>query len=467
VHSKFYRGKFYLNIFSFETLPPENLIKKINISRLLITYPYFSMNPPINSNRDMLGRSDTVSLKNALDLLQQHLPPCTARKITVSPDEALGRICAENVLSPENLPPYPRSTMDGYAVRAKDTFGANEKLPAYLEVSGEVIMGEFPNDGPQAGGCYAIPTGGILPPGTDSVVMFEHTVAIDDSMIEVTQSVATGVNVIGIGEDIKLGEILLPAGHLIRPQDIGLLSGVGLASIKVFRRIRVGIISTGDEIISSTETPPPGKIRDMNSVSIAAQVRSLNARPTFYGIATDDEENLANMVREAKAASDIVLLSGSSSVGVRDLGEKVIEKMGSPGILVHGVTVKPGKPVIIARADDTMLFGLPGHPVSAAVAFDLFVRPTISHLSGIKANGLPQYRSITARLMRNLNSASGRTDFIRVQVKMTADNEPEAHPVLGKSGALSTMVKAHGFIEIAEKLQGLRQGEFVEVKLFD
>lgn len=425
------------------------------------------MNLPANKNRDMLGRSDTVSLARALQLLQQHLPPCPARKISLPLEESLDRICAENVLSPENLPPYPRSTMDGYAVRAKDTFGASEKLPAYLEVSGEVFMGEFPTQGPQPGTCYAIATGGILPPGTDGVVMLEHTVAVDNRMIEVVQPVAAGANVINVGEDVAQDEILLSKGHRIRPQDIGLLAGVGLVNIKVFRRVRVGIISTGDEIVPSTETPPQGKIRDMNSVSLAAQARSLNAKPTFYGIADDNEKNLTSMVREAKAANDIVLLSGSSSVGIRDLGERVIEKMGSPGIIVHGVTVKPGKPVIIARADDTMIFGLPGHPVSAAVSFDLFVRPAIIHLSGIADHGLPQHCTIKARLMRNLNSASGRTDFVRVQIIMFQDREPEAHPILGKSGALSTMVKAHGYIEIAEKLQGLKEGEIVEVKLFD
>ena len=173
------------------------------------------------------------------------------------------------------------------------------------------------------------------------------------------------------------------------------------------------------------------------------------------------------MVQQAKAENDIVLLSGSSSVGVRDLGEKIIEKMGSPGIIVHGVSVKPGKPVIIARADDTMIFGLPGHPVSAAVSFDLFVRPAIRHLSGIAADGLPLRRTLVARLQRNLNSAAGRTDFVRVQVTIQPGHDPEAHPILGKSGALSTMVKAHGFIVIAEKLQGIKEGELVEVMLFD
>ncbi len=415
----------------------------------------------------MLGRPDIVSLNEALLLLRQHLPPSPAQKVTLPLDEALGRVCAADIISPENLPPYSRSTMDGFAVRSMDTFGASEKMPAYLEVSGEIFMGEFPEQGPKPGACYSIATGGILPPGTDAVVMLEHTVAIDASMIEVVQPVAAGGNVIGVGEDVSRDELLLSAGHRLRPQDVGLLAGVGLASIAVFCRVRVGIISTGDEIVEHDQLPPPGKIRDTNSLSLAAQVRKLNATPTFYGIASDNEESLTGMVREAMADNEIVLLSGSSSVGTRDLGEQVIEKMGLPGIIVHGVAIKPGKPVIIARAADSMIYGLPGHPVSAAVAFDLFVRPAIIHLAGTRDDSLPVYSMIKARLMRNLSSASGRTDFVRVQVKMIQGQEPEAHPILGKSGALSTMVKAHGFIEIAEKLQGLKEGEMVEVKLFD
>jgi len=425
------------------------------------------MTSPQKPSRDMLGRTDTVSLKEALLLLRQHLPDGPAGKVTLPLADALGRICAADILSPEDLPPYPRSTMDGYAVRARDTFGASEKLPAYLEVSGEVSMGEFPEQGPLPGSCYHIATGGILPPGSDAVVMLEHTVAIDAGMIEVMQPAAAGANIITAGEDVAKGELLLSAGHMLRPQDLGLLAGVGLQSITVFRRVRVGIISTGDEIVSHEQQPPPGKIRDMNSVSLAAQIRAINAESTFYGIASDNKENLRRMVLGAKAANDIVLLSGSSSVGTRDLGEKVIAEMGSPGIIVHGVTVKPGKPVIIARSGDTMIFGLPGHPVSAAVSFDLFVRPAIRHLSGLAEDGLPLHRTIKARLRRNLSSASGRTDFVRVQVKISSDREPEAYPVLGKSGALSTMVKAHGYIEIAEKLQGLKEGELVEVVLFD
>jgi len=216
------------------------------------------------------------------------------------------------------------------------------------------------------------------------------------------------------------------------------------------------------------QLPPPGKIRDMNSVFLAAEIKKINAEPTFYGIASDDEDSLLPMMQEAQTANDIVLLSGSSSVGARDLGEQVMKKLGPPGIIFHGVSVKPGKPVILARVDNTLLFGLPGHPVSAAIAFKLFVKPAIIKLSGVVDDTPSVPRSLLARLMRNINSASGRTDFVRVQVKTPqGETLPEAYPILGKSGALSNMVKAHGLIEIAEKLQGLKEGELVEVRLFD
>jgi molybdopterin molybdotransferase len=419
------------------------------------------------NNRDMLGRSDTASLQEALLLMRQNLGPPTPRKTAVLLEEALDRICAVDILSPENLPAFPRSTMDGYAVRARDTYGASEKIPSYLEVTGEVAMGEFPRHAPLPGACFRIATGGILPPETDAVVMLEHTVAIDAGMIEVVQPAAAGAHVITAGEDVSQGELLFSAGHRFRPQDLGLLAGVGIKTVSVFPRVRVGIISTGDEVVPHDQSPLPGKIRDMNSISLTAQVKQAHAEPTFYGIAADREKTLANLVQEAKNENDIVLLSGSSSVGTRDLGETVFEKMGPPGIIVHGVSVKPGKPVIIARAGDTMLFGLPGHPVSAAVSFDLFVRPAITHLSGAIPDIFPRHRRVKAMLKRNLNSAAGRTDLVRVEVRKTGSEELAAHPMLGKSGALSSMVRAHGYIVIAEELQGLKEGEMVEVRLFD
>ena len=415
----------------------------------------------------MLGRTDIVSLEEALRLLWMHQPPCPGRIVSVPLEEALNRVCAEDIVSPENLPPYPRSTMDGYAVRAKDTFGASEGLPAYLEISGEVQMGEYPETGPSPGTCHKIATGGLLPPVTDGVVMLEHTITIDERMIEVVKPVAAGDNIINTGDDVRKDGVLLSKGKLLRPQELGLLAGLGIENVNVFRKVRVGIISTGDEIVPYHETPPSGKIRDMNGVHLAALVRNLNGSPHFYGIVSDNEEELTDMVSEALAVNDLVLLSGSSSVGTRDLGERIIEKMGSPGILLHGVAIRPGKPVIIARAKDKMIFGLPGHPVSAAVAFDLFVKPVLKQLSGLESDSLPDYRTIDARLMRNLNSTSGRTDFVRVRLEKQDSGEMAAIPILGKSGALSTMVKAQGYIEIAETLQGLQEGEIVEVKLFD
>jgi molybdopterin molybdotransferase len=425
------------------------------------------MSSPNTENRDMLGRTDIVSLEEALSLLRKHQPPCPGRIVAVELEDALNRVCAADIISPENLPPYPRSTMDGYAVSAKDTFGASEGLPAYLEISGQVQMGEYPETGPSPGTCYSIATGGILPPGADSVVMLEHTVNVDGQMIEVIKPVAAGDNIINTGDDVRKDEVLLSKGQLVRPQELGLLAGLGVENISVFRKVRVGIISTGDEIVPYHETPTPGKIRDMNGINLSSFIRNINGRPHFYGIASDSEAELAEMVREALAANDLVLISGSSSVGTRDLGEKVIKQIGSPGILLHGVTIRPGKPVIIARAEDKLIFGLPGHPVSAAVAFDLFVKPVVKNMSGLTSNSLPDYRMVDARLMRNLNSTSGRTDFIRVRLEQHDNGEIAAIPILGKSGALSTMVRAQGYLIIEEHQQGLREGELVEVRLFD
>jgi molybdopterin molybdotransferase len=417
--------------------------------------------------RDMLGRKDIVSLEEALDLIREHQPPCPGQIESVHLEEAVNRVCADDIISPENLPPYPRSTMDGYAVRARETFGASEGFPAYLEISGDVLMGEYPKTGPESGTCYSIATGGILPQCTDAVVMLEHTINVDGQMIEVIKPVAAGDNIINTGDDVSKDDVLLSKGKLLRPQELGLLAGLGIKKVNVFRKVRIGIISSGDEIVPHSEPPPPGKIRDMNSVNLAALIRNQNGQPHFLGIAPDSEKHLTKMLNEALAANDLILLSGSSSVGTRDLGEKVIEKMGPPGILLHGVAIKPGKPVIIARADNKMIFGLPGHPVSSAVAFNLFVKPVLKHLGGLASNSLPEDRTVIARLMRNLNSTSGRTDFIRVRLEKMAIDKTAAIPILGKSGALSTMVQAHGYLIIKEHQQGLREGELVEVRLFD
>ncbi|MEJ2688442.1 MAG: molybdopterin molybdotransferase MoeA [Deltaproteobacteria bacterium] len=415
----------------------------------------------------MLGRAGVPGLHEALDILRRMAADCPVAAIEEAELEAaLGRILARSVQAPEDLPPFPRSTMDGYAVRAAETYGASETLPVYLKIDGEVKMGELPQKGPGTEACSKIATGGLLPPNTDAVVMFEHTVRVDDVTLEVVKPVAAGDNVMAAGDDVQKGCAILRSGHFLRPQDLGLLAALGITRLAVHRGVRVGIFSTGDEIVSFGETPPPGRIRDANSVTIGALARQCGAAVNFYGIVADKEQAFLATARKALAENDLIVFSGSSSVGSRDLGEKVVAKLGAPGIVLHGVAIKPGKPVIVARAGEKMIFGLPGHPVSAAVTFELFVRPAILHISGLLPGSLPEKRTVRARCRRNINSAAGRTDFVRVAVSGNAKGEYEATPILGKSGALSTLVDADGYFVIEESSQGIERGTEVTVYLY-
>ncbi len=417
---------------------------------------------------DMLGRSGVLPLEDAQACLfdaLQHLSPVA--KETTKLEDALGRVLASSISSPENLPPLPRSTMDGYAVIAADTYGASESIPVYLKISGEVHMGEVVDTGPGSMECYKIATGGFLPPGTDGVVMFEHTVQIDETMIEVVKPASSGSNILGTGDDIQIQSTVLKKGQVLRPQDLGLLAGLGITEISVYRKVRVGLFSSGDEIIPYTQKIEPGKIRDMNGVFLGAYCRQYHGLPTYYGITTDNEDDFTAHLQKALGENDVVIFSGSSSVGTRDLGEKVLAKLDKPGIIIHGVAMKPGKPVLVCIAGKIPVIGLPGHPVSAAVGFDFFVRPCLSHLSGASSTTLPSGTKVKATLQRNLNSAAGRVDLVRVRLEKSDDNGNYlAYPVLGKSGALSTMVQADGFFAIKSDLQGLNEGSEIEVELF-
>lgn len=416
--------------------------------------------------KDMLGRSGIISLTEAQKILQKRLAECMRKELEdVSLEHGFGRILGESICAAEDIPSHPRSVMDGYAVKAKETFGASEGLPVYLNVTGEVKMGEFPETGPAIECCFKIATGGMLPPGTDAVVMFEHTVKTGTEMIEIMKPVAPGDNIIGCGDDVKKEAVLFQKGHCLRPQDLGLLAGLGTTVLHVMPQVRVGILSTGDEIVPYNQTPPPGKVRDMNSVNLAAFVQKNGAIPTIFGIVRDEENSFLSIAQKALLENDIVIFSGSSSVGSRDLGEAVVCKLAD--LLIHGVAIKPGKPVIVAFSKNKALFGLPGHPVSAAVAFDLFVVPVIDSFSGRSSSDLPKMRTVRAICKRNMNSAGGRTDFIRVSLTRNGSGEFEAHPVLGKSGALSIMVSSQGYFRIEESSQGVESGEVVEVYLYD
>jgi molybdopterin molybdotransferase len=387
----------------------------------------------------------------------------TPRVEQVRVADALGRVLAEDLESPGDLPTFPRSTMDGYAVRAADTFGASEGLPAYLTVVGEVLMGRPAERGPRIGEAVKIATGGMIPEGADAVVMVEHTQDVDGSTIEVLRPVAPGEHVITVGEDVRTGDPLLSRGHILRSQDLGGLLALGIAQVVVAQRLTVGIISGGDEIVAPEYEPKPGQIRDINSYTIAAMVERAGHVPVRLGVVPDVYEQLEAAARDGLAKTDVLILSAGSSVSTRDMTAQVISTLGEPGVLVHGVSLKPGKPTILAMAQGKPVFGLPGNPVSCMVTFDLFVAPTLYALSGCPER--PPRQAIPARLSRNVASAPGREDYFQVRLE-EREGTRWAEPVFGKSNLIYTLVKSDGMVKIELDQGGLTEGEWVQVIIF-
>ncbi|HDK26362.1 MAG TPA: molybdopterin molybdenumtransferase MoeA [Candidatus Atribacteria bacterium] len=380
--------------------------------------------------------------------------------------DSLGKVLAEEIVSPCNLPGFIRSTMDGYALRAEDSFGASESLPSYLRLIGEIKMGSKSELKINPGEAVKIFTGGMLPEGANAVIMWEYTSEIDDTTIELRKSVAPGENIAREDEDLKAGEVLLKEGHKLRPQDIGVLAGIGKVKVKVSKKPRVAIISTGNEVVPPQDVPQVGEIRDINSYTLGACVKKANGIPIYGGIVKDEANFLEQEIREfiEKDRVEAVVISGGSSMGSRDITLEVLSKLGKPGVLIHGVSVKPGKPTIIAIADNRPLFGLPGHPVSAMIIFDLFVRPLISWLQGEDYNNVFSPK-IEAELISNVASDPGREDYIRV-VLYEENGKFYAKPILGKSGLISTMVRASGLVKIGLNVEGLKKGSKVMVRLF-
>ena len=304
--------------------------------------------------------------------------------------------------------------MDGYAVRARDTFGASESLPAYLEVVGEVPMGQAPDITLATGQAAVAYTGGMLANGADAVVMVENTQEIDATSIEVLRPVAPGENVVQVGEDVRIGEAIVPAGHLLRPQDIGGLVALGITQVKVRRRPRVAIVSTGDEIVSPDATPGPGQIRDINTYTIAALVEQAGGVPVPMGVVKDDYEAQRQAAIEGLSQADMLVFSAGSSVSSRDMTVQVLNSLGPPGVLVHGLAHRPGKPTIIVVDEGKPAFGLPGNPVSAMIVFGILVQPTLYALTGCIQP--PQPPMVRARLTKNIPSMPGREDHVQVRL---------------------------------------------------
>lgn len=401
---------------------------------------------------------------DAWQRLRSHYRPLP-RPETVPTAVALDRVLAADLIAPHDLPQFPRSTVDGYAVRARDTFGASPGLPAFLDVVGEVPMGAAATVTIRTGQAAIVHTGGMLPEGADAVVMVEHTQKADEGSIEVLAPVAVGENVIQVGEDVRQGDRLLAAGHHLRPQDIGGLLALGITTVAVAQPPRVGILSTGDEVIPPDQTPGPGQVRDINSYTLAALTRRAGGEPVLFGILPDRRDALEAGVRQAFAECDIVVLSAGSSVSYRDMSVEVIAGLGQPGILAHGISIRPGKPTIVAVAGGKPVFGLPGNPVSAMVLFELFVTPAIRLALGAdpQATVRPQ---VQARLARQVNSAAGREDYIPVRLE-ERNGELWAVPVFGKSNLIYTLVRAEGVVRIPLDSLGLEQGATVTVTLYE
>jgi molybdopterin molybdotransferase len=377
--------------------------------------------------------------------------------------EALGRVLAEDTSAPVDLPHFARSAMDGYAVRAEDTHGATEGLPAYLKVVGEIAMGKPAEVKLSPGEAALIHTGGMLAGRADAVVMVENTRSVDTSMIEVVRPVAKGENVIQIGEDMARGDALLPHGSLLRPQDMGSLLSLGIIRVSVFQKVRVALIPTGDELVPPEAEPGPGQIRNTNAFVLAALAAKAGAIPIVMDIVRDNYEALMATAREALAVADIVVFSAGSSVSTRDMTARVIESLGKPGVLVHGVSLRPGKPTILAAVGRKPVFGLPGNPASAMITFGIFVTPAIYRLSGCSRS--PQPFAVKAKLTRNIPSAAGREDYVPVKIE-EKNGELYADPVFGKSNLMFALIRADGLAKVPLDKVGLVAGELVEITLF-
>lgn len=405
------------------------------------------------------------------------IPPAQARELLLSRvqsaqsektelveiADSIGRICAEDLSAPHPLPQFPRSTVDGYAVKAKDSFGASESTPAYINLIAEVPMGSRPHHSLGSGEASGIHTGGMIPDGCDAVVMLENAQLSRENEIEVYRSVAPGENIISVGEDVFQGQLVLRRGKLIRPSEIGGLAALGITELRVARKIKVGIISTGDEVVPIDADIQLGQVRDVNSHTLAGLVNSSGAVSVLYGIIPDNFDDILVTARRALTECDVVLITAGSSASSRDKTANVINRLGEPGVLVHGINTRPGKPTILGLCEGKAVIGLPGNPVSALVNGILFVVPLIEKLSG-KLSSTPR-PSIRATLTVNLSSQAGREDWQPVKL-IPEEMGWMADPVFGKSNLIFSLSFSDGLICIRPEETGLSAGEIVDVFLF-
>lgn len=411
---------------------------------------------------DMFG--ELVTVEGALDLLDGALQKAWGidrpwEEIPLL--QGLGRVAARDLISPIDLPGFARSTVDGYAVRASDTFGASESLPAPLRLVGEVAMGRMAAAPLGPGEAQRIATGGMLPPNADGVVMLEYALELGDGFVEIMRGISPGENRLQADEDLRRGDVIIPKGWTLAPADLGALAGVGFLKVPVIKEPLVGILSTGDEIVPPEALPSPGQVRDINAYALAGEVLAKGGQIHLGGIVPDDYHRLREQVARLAGECRMVLISGGSSVGARDHTRRVMDELGQ--VLVHGIAIRPGKPTIIGLAGDCLLLGLPGHPVSAQVVFQILGGRALDLWFQRRPRGPGAV--LAARFGRNLAAAQGREDYVRVRI-VHREGEFWAEPILAQSGSINSLVQAHGLVRIPLEKEGLRQGEPVKVHLF-
>lgn len=382
---------------------------------------------------------------------------------TVGFEEALGRVLAEDLSSKDSIPGFRKSTVDGYAVMAKDTRGVTESIPVFLDVIEEVAIGIQPEKTVGPGQAVYVPTGGMVPEGADAMVMIEYCEKFDDTSIAVYNSVSPGRSIIMEGEDIMSGAQFLKKGKIIRPQEVGVMASAGVTEVQVYKPWKITIISTGDELVDAKQKPEKGQTRDINTYSVSSISRNHGFEIIDRKVLKDDKEILTAAISKAMAESDVVICSGGSSQGEKDHTADVMDQLSNEGVFTHGIAIRPGKPTILGYDEktETILVGLPGHPAAAMLVFELMVIWLYRQLTGQK-----EAPKTLARISENVAGGAGRTTCLLLELTEGEDGIYIAEPVLGKSGLMTTLTRADGYTLVHGDTEGLKEGELIRVTLF-
>ena len=412
----------------------------------------------------MQGFHELTLVSEALERFLSQLS-FTPRTRILSLEEARGRTLADDIISEVDVPPFNRAAMDGYAVRAEDTFGASPTNPIELRVVGTVEIGDVPQTSVKNGTAIRISTGAPMPEGADAVVMIEHTESTNNDTIQVTQSVTPGKNVAQRGEDVAKGSTVLKKGTILRPTDLALLKSIGIEQIKVHDKPKVAILSTGNELMERFNPDEPGKIVDSNRIMLKGLVAEDGGNSIDLGIARDSIEEIKKKIQEGLQQADVVMVSGGTSVGSKDLVPLVVNELGTPGVIVHGVAISPGRPMGLAMVNNKPVLLFPGYPVAVILNYELFARPLMQRLQGHSYKHKPG-EIVVGRMKKRISGSPGIKDFVRVMIEQDDDGTLWFVPIRRRgAGILSSITRADALLEIPEDSEGFPEGATVQAKL--